>query len=58
MTPDRCRTCRYAVWVDVGLDQEMLRACTYILRHGMKRPCPPGEECTVYKPRRRKGDGE
>lgn len=47
--PRRCATCRYSTWVDVGQDCEMLTACVYILRKGTRRPCPAGEECTVYE---------
>lgn len=26
--------------------------CEYILKTGSRRPCPPGDECAVYKQRR------
>ena len=52
-TPTKCRTCAYAASVNVGVDCEMLLACTYIIRKGQKRPCPAGDGCTVYEPRRR-----
>lgn len=47
--PKRCRSCRYATGVDLGQDCEMLTACVYILHNGKRRPCPAGEECTVYE---------
>lgn len=47
---DKCAGCRYSVSVDMGDGGEMLRACVYILRHGERRPCPPGADCTVYRP--------
>ena len=52
--PAKCRTCRYSVQVNVGIDCEMLIACTYIIAHGTRRPCPAGAGCTVYEPRRKK----
>jgi len=56
MKDDRCRGCRYSFYADVGEEGAMLRACEYILQRGERRPCPPGEKCTVFEPRRgRKG---
>lgn len=51
---DKCNECRYSAEVNVGEAGEMLRACTYILSRFRRRPCPPGEECTVF--RKRTGD--
>lgn len=31
------------------------RCCNYIFDTGHKRPCPPGQGCTVKKPRRSVG---
>ncbi len=45
-----CEGCRYAVPVYMGDGEELMRACVYILRTGRKRPCPPGEGCTVREP--------
>lgn len=50
--PERCGSCVYSASVDVGADCEMLAACVYILKRYEKRPCPPGEGCTVYTPRK------
>ena len=47
--PERCRSCRYSAPVDVGVDSEMLYACVYILRKYERRPCPAGDDCTVYE---------
>ncbi len=52
----KCRQCRYRVSVNIGWEQEMLEACTYILWSGRKRPCPPGDGCTVYEPLRKRKD--
>lgn len=52
MMRDKCNKCCYSQAVNVGEEREMLRACVYILMHYEKRPCPPGEDCTVYTPRR------
>ena len=44
---------------------ELDLCCCYILLNGKKRPCPPGKDCTVKKPRKggrrkvqNKGNGE
>ncbi len=50
---NKCDQCLYAQAVDVGEDSVMLRACTYILQRYERRPCPAGEACTVFEPRRR-----
>lgn len=47
---DLCRKCLYSCEVNVGEEGEMLRACTYILHTGKRRPCKAGEECTVFCP--------
>ena len=52
----KCRSCKYARQVSVGIDGEMLSACIYIILAGKHRPCPPGEECTVYEKDGRKKD--
>ena len=44
----RCARCEYGVPVMIGDGHEMMAACTYILRTGRPRPCPPGDECTVF----------
>lgn len=42
-----CEGCRYAAPVYMGDGDELMTACVYILRTGHRRPCPPGEGCTV-----------
>ncbi len=51
---DKCNRCLYSCPVNVGDDCEMLRACVYILIKSEKRPCKPGNGCTVYEPRGRR----
>lgn len=48
MNHNKCRTCRYSYLVDLGENGEMLRACVYIVKTGSRRPCAPGEACTVW----------
>ena len=47
---DLCKKCLYSCEVNVGEEGEMLRACTYILFTGKRRPCKPGKDCTVFIP--------
>lgn len=47
--PQKCDTCIYSRQVQAGLDLNMIRCCAYILVHHKRRPCPPGEACTVYQ---------
>ncbi len=44
---EKCGGCRYSVPVYIGDGDELMTACVYILRTGKRRPCPPGEGCTV-----------
>lgn len=46
-----CTHCRYGRRIDMGENGTMLTACLYILKTGKRRPCPVGEDCTVYEPR-------
>lgn len=39
-----CRGCRYLRGRFVGYE-----TCDYIFIEGHRRPCPPGEDCTVQK---------
>ena len=48
---NKCSRCVYSCFVDIGDGGELVRACVYILHHGKRRPCPGGEECTVFLPR-------
>lgn len=45
-----CTGCRFAIPVYMGDGDDLLTACVYLLRAGHKRPCPPGEACTVREP--------
>ena len=51
MEQERCRRCRFSCEVNVGEDGQMLVACTYVLQGQGRRPCPPGEACTVFEER-------
>lgn len=51
---DRCNKCQYSCPVNVGVDGRLVNACNYILVRFEKRPCPPGEACTVFERRRRR----
>ena len=53
-----CKSCVYSCPVDFGSSGNPHTACVYILHTGKRRPCRPGEECTVYKPRQKDGAGE
>ena len=44
-----CRGCVY--WRQTG--NGVTTSCDYILLTGCRRPCPPGEACTVKKKRKR-----
>lgn len=50
MTHDGCQGCRFSVPIYIGDGDELMNCCVYILRTGRKRPCIPGEGCTVYEP--------
>lgn len=49
-----CNKCLYSCPVNVGVDGVLVNACTYILMRYEKRPCPPGEQCTVFEQRNRR----
>ena len=42
-----CTGCRFSVPVYIGDGDELMNCCVYILRMGRRRPCRPGEACTV-----------
>ena len=42
-----CKGCAYMGWVG-GIG-----CCEYIFKEDKPRPCPPGKDCTVKKPRKR-----
>lgn len=44
----RCRACDYR-WGN-GYSNDVY--CDYYLRTGIRRECPPGDECTKFKPRK------
>jgi hypothetical protein len=48
----KCERCYYSRMVNVGANGQMMLACEYILHEYERRPCKPGAECTVYRPRR------
>ncbi len=48
----KCNDCIYARTVNHADDRALMKACVYILLRYEKRPCPPGELCTVYERRR------
>lgn len=54
MNHEKCRRCRYSYLVDLGENGDMLRACVYIAKTGVRRPCPAGPGCTVWEPREEK----
>ena len=41
---DPCRGCFY-----YGGNSDAVKCCSYFLTTGIRRPCPPGEGCTVKK---------
>ena len=43
---ERCVSCRFYWQVNKSCGY---RGCEYILHTGTRRPCPPGDECTVYQ---------
>ena len=47
----KCNDCMYARTVDLADGRDLMKACVYILLRYEKRPCPPGEKCTVYERR-------
>ena len=48
--PCRNRKCRF-------LNTDGIPSCDYIRKMSKKRPCPPGEACTVYEPIKENEDG-
>ena len=42
----RCRSCRYFWHIN---ESRGYMGCEYILHTGTRRPCPPGDACTVYR---------
>lgn len=51
--PERCRGCLSCRPVTVGDGWELFYACVYALETGRRRPCPAGDECTVYRPQKK-----
>lgn len=47
----RCRRCRFGRRMDMTDDGRFYPACLYIVLTGRRRPCPPGDACTVYQRR-------
>ena len=50
----RCSRCHYGFWAAVGEAGKMLWGCQYCLMTGERRPCPSGDQCAVYKPKKRR----
>lgn len=49
----RCNSCAYSF--HDGLESITTTTyCGYLVRTGKPRPCPAGQGCTEYKPKRRK----
>jgi len=46
LVSERCKSCRYFWHVNQSVGY---MGCEYILRTGTRRPCPPGDACTVYQ---------
>ena len=43
-----CKGCYYWFGINAGCD-----CCNYIFVEGKRRPCPPGKDCTVKKPKKK-----
>lgn len=43
------RRCMRCVYFHGKADENC--CCNYIFDRGHRRPCPPGKDCTVYRPR-------
>ena len=55
----KCFYCRFGQWIQLSVGAKWQTVCVYILMTGKRRPCPYGEACSVYQPRkRRKGGGQ
>ncbi len=50
MASKKCEKCRFFC-----KDYGNVTTCCYIFRTGHRRPCEPGDECTVMEPKQRKG---
>ena len=50
---ERCRDCRWGRWLSKASADEGNTACCYSAfpGHGL-RPCPAGDDCTVFEPGR------
>ena len=44
---ESCDSCKFCTMAQDPSTEGFMNACIYILRTGHKRPCPPGELCTV-----------
>lgn len=49
----KCSKCKYETPVYLKENSKLLHACGYNLIKFTRRPCPAGEQCTVYEVRRR-----
>lgn len=53
-TPAKCTKCFYAGPTELSIDGKKLYSCDYMILTGARRPCPAGNDCTVYSARSRK----
>lgn len=49
---ERCKRCIHSCLTDVYDGKTQMRACVYILDTGKRRPCPAGDKCTAFEPRK------
>ena len=56
---EKCTTCIYRTGENLFCGEYSMK-CDYLKITGKRRPCEPGEECTVYErgKRRRKNDNK
>lgn len=47
----KCNDCIYSRTVNFAEGRDLMKACVYILLRYEKRPCPSGEQCTVFERR-------
>lgn len=52
VTSERCRECWYRGWLDTHATAGVI-CCDYFLVEGELRGCPPGDECTRFRPGKR-----
>lgn len=45
---EKCQNCYYSIYLSNRDRRPTNISCNYILDEGKPRPCPTGDECTVY----------